>query len=1227
MVRQGFALTFAIAGLVFASPSSHAANILFVSDNPPAGPDNAFHPPLVGFPDDVFVVMLQNAGHNVVRFNPPNSQNTLLTPAQIAAINTNDLIFIGRSANSGGFQAPQATNWNTRITKPLICTSPYLVRSDGNRLSWFGGGNGVLPDTTPTRVRAPDPADPETDFLFSGVFMTGDTTTELYDEALDRNTSTIQNAPVAGGKALVTATFVPLAGGAAVTANIITEFPAGTAIPAAAGGTLSGYRMFVAAGTREAAVVDQAGKDNLTPTGENIFLRAVALALNNGVAPIDMNAPVGIQTPPASVTVPENGPATFSVSVTGAPPRLVQWQRDIGDGVTFTNVPNASTSFSKSAVVLPKVTPADNGALFQVVASNAFGLVTSAPAQLTVLIDTTAPTLARAVGKWTMTNITISFSEPVNAGRATDLFNYSADNGLTIDSIVIDATGTNVLLHTSAQTPGTVYTVTVNGVTDLAAAENEIAADSTISFNAFVPAPGFLVSELFFGITGNAVSMLLTNVNYPHYPSVSAYVNISSNPPTAFENYGGRLVGWIVPPVSGDYIFYIRGDDGTDLRLSPNADPAGRVTITSAAAANPPFTASPPQTLVAGNAYFMEALWKEGTGGDYVQVAWRPPWTTNIQSISASAMLTYGDPTGASIALNSQPQNANLFENRSATFSVTASGAPNGPFSYLWQKGDGGGGFTNVLGQPTGNSYTTPLLQYPGDDGSLWRVIASVPGASITSTVATVTVADDVAPPVAIGTGSLDGTQIGICFDELVDPGSATDGFNYTVNDGSISIVEIVVRPDGRSVRVRMATPISGSYSVLVSGISDLAGNTINDTTVSATVLGLTGAELGSNLRVGEHWTCDPSAFEVVGGGADFFGAADTGHYTSQAVTGDFDAKVRINELTLTANTGGALIAKAGLMVRQTGDTGSQTLWLMANAPPPGRDLIEAGYRPTLNGATVLWGPNDTNTHMPNLWVRISRSGNTFNGYSSSNGTDWTLFATTNAALPATVRLGPAVTAHNNVAGLASTGRFSNFSVSQPVADLGIAQVVAPSQVAVGGNATYTITVTNQGPNTANLVTVANPIIAGSAHVSSTASQGSCTVAAGVVTCNLGSLASGSSATITLVTTMNSAGMQTNTATVTSATIDPVSGNNTSSSAVLVYPKPVLQNLSFSSGAGTFSMSIATANGVTYRVEYKNELFDPAWTTLTSITGDGTIQTITDPGPLPPTRFYRVVVD
>jgi hypothetical protein len=60
---------------------------------------------------------------------------------------------------------------------------------------------------------------------------------------------------------------------------------------------------------------------------------------------------------------------------------------------------------------------------------------------------------------------------------------------------------------------------------------------------------------------------------------------------------------------------------------------------------------------------------------------------------------------------------------------------------------------------------------------------------------------------------------------------------------------------------------------------------------------------------------------------------------------------------------------------------------------------------------------------------------------------------------------------------------------------------------------------------------------------------------------------------------------------------------------------------------GVFSASFATEAGVTYQVQYKNSLSDAGWTTVAVVSGDGTVKSFSDTGPLPAgMRFYHVIV-
>jgi len=142
-------------------------------------------------------------------------------------------------------------------------------------------------------------------------------------------------------------------------------------------------------------------------------------------------------------------------------------------------------------------------------------------------------------------------------------------------------------------------------------------------------------------------------------------------------------------------------------------------------------------------------------------------------------------------------------------------------------------------------------------------------------------------------------------------------------------------------------------------------------------------------------------------------------------------------------------------------------------------------------------------------------------------------------------------------------------------ADLGISMTPAPSPVALGSNLTYTITVTNNGPSDAESVAVNDTLPANSSYVSATPSQGTCG-GTSAVSCSLGTITNGNSATITIVVTVNSGTSISNTATVSSPTFDTNSANNTAgpiSTTVNGVPAPSI--------AKTFGAPSILPNGTT----------------------------------------------
>jgi uncharacterized repeat protein (TIGR01451 family) len=135
-------------------------------------------------------------------------------------------------------------------------------------------------------------------------------------------------------------------------------------------------------------------------------------------------------------------------------------------------------------------------------------------------------------------------------------------------------------------------------------------------------------------------------------------------------------------------------------------------------------------------------------------------------------------------------------------------------------------------------------------------------------------------------------------------------------------------------------------------------------------------------------------------------------------------------------------------------------------------------------------------------------------------------------------------------------------------ADVSVAMSAAPSPVTQGANLTYTITVTNNGPLTANAVTMTDVLPAGATFVSATSTVGTCSGTT-TVTCTLGTMNSSASATITLVVTAATAGVLTNPANVTSTTPDPNALNNSATSNTTVTGSQSFTLTVTESGSGT----------------------------------------------------------
>ncbi|MBL7143976.1 MAG: hypothetical protein ISS76_07070 [Phycisphaerae bacterium] len=166
------------------------------------------------------------------------------------------------------------------------------------------------------------------------------------------------------------------------------------------------------------------------------------------------------------------------------------------------------------------------------------------------------------------------------------------------------------------------------------------------SFTTTVPGLGTVIAERWDNIEGDNLDTLKSHSKYPNNPDVTEVLTQFSSD-LDLDNYGGRIYGWLYVPATGDYTLWLCADNQGELWLSTDDDPGNAVLIANESTWAGPNTwgtgeeQSDPIQLLSGNKYYIEALWKEGSGGDQCQVAWRGPGIPTITIIPGANLSPY----------------------------------------------------------------------------------------------------------------------------------------------------------------------------------------------------------------------------------------------------------------------------------------------------------------------------------------------------------------------------------------------------------------------------------------------------------------------------------------------------------------------------------------------------------------------------------------------------------
>jgi hypothetical protein len=829
-------------------------------------------------------------------------------------------------------------------------------------------------------------------------------------------------------------------------------------------------------------------------------------------------API-VTSQPQSITVGEHASASFSVGFDGDAPISFQWTETVND--VLQDLPDATNS----TLLLTAVSFTNNGAQIACILSSPAGSTNSQAAILTVTPDTTKPTVTGAVADFTFTNVVVTFSKPVNATALT-LANYTINNGVTIFSVA-RVNPTTVALGTSLLGQDTSYILTINGVQDTSATPNTIAPNTQVPFDSFAYLSGTILHKVYYNCSPDSFSLanLFADPRYPNNPDRVDLVTTWEWPPdgagtfpadTNKSMFYDSMEGYFIPPSTGDYVFFTSADDEWYLFLSTNENPANMELVaeetggwanylqwetpestSGGTAANGSAlnwnTATFPSTewptgntisLTSGKPYYMIMFHHDHSysGGDQFDATVEGPNTTNTPADGDASTLIGNliafdfNPTGSSISFNQQPQSVTALVGTSANFSVEATGVSvyGTNVAFQWESAPAASTNWTDIANATTASLATSVLALT-DNGTQYRVIATMAPVTATSAVAVLTVLADTNPPV-VSAGGINGTNagtvdIGVGFNKTVDDATGSLQANYSVSSGTITgfvwatnrftadsenpLVEI--RKQGAMLTV---TGFSGSGTVTVKNIADTFGNVLTSTNVPVTIAtNLTWGVVGANQLGG--WNAvvpvGPGDFDVYSDGIAEWGTYDETTFVYEQVTGDFDKKLRVEY-----QDGSSEWGRCGIIVRDVLNLGvdSSTQTGSGNTAPPydgtagryqkchvnpvgpcltgpgtdGNALWEGNRRLDTGGASTTSLTNvDAIPNYPNAWCRIQRQNQTFTIFRSADGTNWELLGQTvwgqddqtKTPMPATVYVGPEFSPENgNITDAIDQGTF-----------------------------------------------------------------------------------------------------------------------------------------------------------------------------------------------------------
>lgn len=316
------------------------------------------------------------------------------------------------------------------------------------------------------------------------------------------------------------------------------------------------------------------------------------------------------------------------------------------------------------------------------------------------------------------------------------------------------------------------------------------------------------------------------------------------------------------------------------------------------------------------------------------------------------------------------------------------------------------------LGIPQGATITSANIQFACDEANSGAANLTIKGHDADNSAAFSTVANNVSSRAT--------TSASVNWNPVSWNTAGEAGAGQKTPDLSSIIQEIITRSGYTQ---------SSAISIIITGTGERTAESYDGSASQAPLLTVSYTTGDAGGQLPAEWSnediggvsatgsasYDAGEFTIAGSGADIWGTADEFHFVHQALSGDGVVIARVASLT---NTNGW--AKAGVMFRE--DLAAGSMHAMTVITPENGVSFQ---RRTVTGNTSL--SSTASGVSAAVWVRIERSGNTFTGSYSSDGSSWTVINSETIAMSSSVYVGLCVSSHND--GTLCSGVFDNVTV------------------------------------------------------------------------------------------------------------------------------------------------------------------------------------------------------